>query len=464
MRGPRAPSTAPTPYRTLDDIEERAGIKARPSDQETVEVRPGEQVRGVVRLDRPAVEDPQVAGRVGAEALRHRRPQQGVRLLGQIGGRGPPGADGPDRLVGEGPGPAAGGRQRRGSCARSTVSVRPASRSAAVSPTQSRGTSPRRWACATLAATGRRSRRAPPAARCDRTGPSSRPSRSSGAPRRRRCARRHPRDGGPGHPRRSTTREPLRHHRQEAERRKQDDLHGRRVRQVAPQTIGVGLGVGAPQVHLPVGREERAPLRHVVPGSRSASTPGSFRPARSSSAAPPPVDVVDPVRDPGLRRRRDRFAAADHGVAAVSGERAGHAAAALVERRRFEQPDRPVPERGARRAIAASNAARVRGPRSTAIESSATASTDVVSMRRAGAVPRRDRCDRSTPRRWATGPRPRGRRRRRGASRRARPRLAPPATFRASSRARAGRCSPSRRPGEARRGGAAGSRWSRSCP
>ena len=59
-----------------------------------------EQLGGVVGLDRAAVEDPRALGLL-AVAVGHQRAHEGDRVLGLLGRGHEPGADGPDRLVGD---------------------------------------------------------------------------------------------------------------------------------------------------------------------------------------------------------------------------------------------------------------------------------------------------------------------------------------------------------------------------
>ena len=102
-------------------------FKRRAAHERAVDVGLGEELRGVLRLDRAAVEDRDV----------EKPADERVRLLRLLGGRRLAGADRPDGLVGE---DEALGSATAAAIARtwrsSTCSVSPASRSGSVSPTQ----------------------------------------------------------------------------------------------------------------------------------------------------------------------------------------------------------------------------------------------------------------------------------------------------------------------------------------
>src|SRR5690242_6346107 len=82
-----------------DNRREGVGVEAGAADESPVDVLLAEQLTGVLRLHGAAVEDPQpVDGRAphGEQVA-----DEGTRLLGLPGGRRAPGADRPDRLVGD---------------------------------------------------------------------------------------------------------------------------------------------------------------------------------------------------------------------------------------------------------------------------------------------------------------------------------------------------------------------------
>ena len=103
--------------------------------------------RGIAGLDAAAVQDAQAGGDFSI-LRRHPPADEGVHLLRLLGRRRPPGADGPDRLVGD-DGARPGPRRRTAraphrAAAPTTACVRPASRSASCSPTHRIGIRPAR--------------------------------------------------------------------------------------------------------------------------------------------------------------------------------------------------------------------------------------------------------------------------------------------------------------------------------
>src|SRR5581483_1235128 len=90
---------------------------------------------------------------------------------------------------------------------------------------------------------------------------------------------------------------------QERERREDGDVAGGRhlggrraggtgaLAETGPQRGAEGARLARQQVHLPVRRRERRARRRAPAHERSTSTPGSGRPASSSSEAPPPVET-----------------------------------------------------------------------------------------------------------------------------------------------------------------------------
>src|ERR1044072_3076737 len=103
----------------VDDSQEFARVKAGAADEEAVDVGLRDELRRVVGLDRAAVEEAQRGGEGGRAEGGEALAQEGVRLL-RLPGRGDlTGADGPDRLVGDDPRVAVGGRggQRSGELA-----------------------------------------------------------------------------------------------------------------------------------------------------------------------------------------------------------------------------------------------------------------------------------------------------------------------------------------------------------
>ena len=96
-----------------------------------------------------------------------------------------------------------------------------------------------------------------------------------------------------------------------------------------------------------------SPLHWSPAGPGGRRCPGSSRPSRNSSDAPPPVLmwVIRSAR-PCCWTRRDRVAAADDDGRArlgLVGQEAGDRPGALGERRDLEHAERPVPEHGLRR-------------------------------------------------------------------------------------------------------------------
>src|SRR4051794_5131637 len=83
----------------VDDCGEVGRVEAGTADQGAVDVGLPEQLGGVVRLDRAAVEDPHLIG--GSAALAQRVADEGAYLLRLLGSCGAAGADRPDRLIGD---------------------------------------------------------------------------------------------------------------------------------------------------------------------------------------------------------------------------------------------------------------------------------------------------------------------------------------------------------------------------
>ena len=86
--------------RGVDDRGERVDLERCAADQRAVDVREGEELRGVLRLYAAAVEDPRALGLL-AVAVGDQRADERDRVLGLLGCRRQPGADRPDRLVGD---------------------------------------------------------------------------------------------------------------------------------------------------------------------------------------------------------------------------------------------------------------------------------------------------------------------------------------------------------------------------
>ncbi len=85
----------------MHELQERIGLQRGAADQGAVDVGEGHQALDVVGLDAAAVEDAQRV-RDGLAVLRgDPRADEGVDLLGLLGGRDLAGADRPDRLVGD---------------------------------------------------------------------------------------------------------------------------------------------------------------------------------------------------------------------------------------------------------------------------------------------------------------------------------------------------------------------------
>ena len=129
----------------------------------------------------------------------------------------------------------------------------------------------------------------------------------------------------------------------------------RRGRLRLPGRCGLRLDLAALPCDLRAAGLRRLRLQ-PVPASRwlgrssSTVTPGSSRPSRNSSDAPPPVEmwVILSAR-PCCGDGRDRVAAADHDRGAVLGpigEHPRHGVRAVRERRDLEHAQRPVPEHG----------------------------------------------------------------------------------------------------------------------
>src|SRR5688500_10271453 len=82
------------------DLEEVGRVERRATDQPAVHIRLRKQLEGVAGLHAAAVEEPQRA-RDSSIARRDFATQEAVRLPRLPRARGPPGADRPDRLVGD---------------------------------------------------------------------------------------------------------------------------------------------------------------------------------------------------------------------------------------------------------------------------------------------------------------------------------------------------------------------------
>src|SRR2546427_162928 len=97
-------STAKPPERSGcgDDAREVLGLQARAADERTVDVRPAEQIGGVLRFARPAVLDAHRGGDLKAGELPQQSTDLAVHFLRLSGRCRLPGADGPDGLVGDG--------------------------------------------------------------------------------------------------------------------------------------------------------------------------------------------------------------------------------------------------------------------------------------------------------------------------------------------------------------------------
>ena len=159
-----------------DDPREALRIQARAAHQRAVHVGLGQDLGRVVGLHAAAVEHAHALGRL-LRAVAHERADERDRLLRLLGRGDLPGADRPDRLVGDhhvgeplvGHAPRAPPAPGGAACARS----RPRSRSSSVSPTQRIGWSPASSAAGHLLLRARgRSRRSTGAAR---SGPSTTP-------------------------------------------------------------------------------------------------------------------------------------------------------------------------------------------------------------------------------------------------------------------------------------------------
>ena len=296
-------------------------------------------------LHRAAVEDPnRVAGRL--VALGDQRADEGDRLLGLLGGRVAPGADRPDRLVGD---------HDLGEAARRTlgqVGLELASkhrlgltrRRARPRSLRRRGSAsaPPRAPPAPCAPAPRRSRRTGRGARSGRGSTPSTPSsvehrgRDLAGERARRLLvhvlRRDP------HRAAGAARRPPRPATGTAGRRP-----ARRGRAPPP---AAGSDRGRPPSRRPscASSSWRRPAAFAQPigqatsdASISASTPGSFSPLhqlqRGAAAGREPVD---PVGEPERRQRGGRVAAADHGHRRARRHGLGHRAGSGGERLQLE--------------------------------------------------------------------------------------------------------------------------------
>ncbi len=83
-----------------DDLGEGVRLKRRAADESAVDVIQRQQLGGVLRLHRPAVEDPHPLRRRSV-AIADQRPDEADRFLRLIGRRRAAGADRPDRLIGD---------------------------------------------------------------------------------------------------------------------------------------------------------------------------------------------------------------------------------------------------------------------------------------------------------------------------------------------------------------------------
>src|SRR6185369_8804686 len=86
--------------RGLGDFRKAFGVQGGAAHQRAVDVRAGEQARGVVRLHASAIQDAGNLGQLGAGLL-ELRADRGVHLLRLLVGRDLAGANRPDWLVGD---------------------------------------------------------------------------------------------------------------------------------------------------------------------------------------------------------------------------------------------------------------------------------------------------------------------------------------------------------------------------
>src|SRR5207302_10883850 len=93
---------APSWFASRDDLREIVRFQRCAAHQRAVDVRLTEQVGGVLGLDRPAVLDAHRVRHLSARELAQEPADLPVHLLRLRGGGGLAGADGPDRLVGDG--------------------------------------------------------------------------------------------------------------------------------------------------------------------------------------------------------------------------------------------------------------------------------------------------------------------------------------------------------------------------
>src|SRR3954463_4381836 len=84
------------PRAALDDIGPLLRVEARTSDENTIQLRPRQELRHVVGVDTATIQNRNPAGNAGAAQL---HPNQLVNLRSIIGGGVLPSADGPHRLV-----------------------------------------------------------------------------------------------------------------------------------------------------------------------------------------------------------------------------------------------------------------------------------------------------------------------------------------------------------------------------
>ena len=293
------------------------GLERRAADQTAVDIRHREQRRRVVRLDAAAVQQRHVR----RARLRQPRAQHRVHRLRLLRRRRPPGADRPDRLVGDhelrriradappAPRRAAAARPPRSPRRRAPRAFRRRTRSASVPPPAPPRPSPRRpHRC-------RRRTAGAPSARRSRSGSRTRP---ASAPTPRRCTRRTRARSRPARPTRSAT-PPA-------------------PRAPAPDTgYGTHTAICRPGARLPAGRERREQRRvGREPAVHLPVADDEFAAHCDSAPCRPQRPARQPLRGCGCKSLKLYRSAAKGGNARprATGGRAGGRRAPAIRRRR----------------------------------------------------------------------------------------------------------------------------------